>query len=85
MQLADVIEKQKELQQQREQEKILTNILAVTTEPPHVNSYVYVNFLFNIIHIFLTMYIHNTLTKNFHCILYGCLSKLTDLYEIFIL
>ncbi|CAL1685035.1 unnamed protein product [Lasius platythorax] len=38
VELADVIEKQKELQQQREQEKILTNILAVTTEPPHVNS-----------------------------------------------
>lgn len=43
-QLADITEKQKELQQQHEQEKILKNILAVTTEPPHVNSYVYVNF-----------------------------------------
>lgn len=42
MQLADAIEKQKELQQQREQDKILTNILAVTTEPLHVNSYVYI-------------------------------------------
>ncbi|XP_029171849.1 kinectin isoform X2 [Nylanderia fulva] len=38
VELADAIEKQKELQQQREQEKILTNILAVTTEPPHINS-----------------------------------------------
>ncbi|XP_070154294.1 kinectin isoform X2 [Polyergus mexicanus] len=38
LQLADIIEKQKELQQQHEQEKILKNILAVTTEPPHVNS-----------------------------------------------
>lgn len=38
VELADIIEKQKELQQQHEQEKILKNILAVTTEPPHVNS-----------------------------------------------
>ncbi|EFN62950.1 Laminin-like protein epi-1 [Camponotus floridanus] len=38
IELADITEKQKELQQQHEQEKILKNILAVTTEPPHVNS-----------------------------------------------
>ncbi|XP_072744778.1 uncharacterized protein [Anoplolepis gracilipes] len=38
IELADMTEKQKELQQQHEQEKILKNILAVTTEPPHINS-----------------------------------------------
>lgn len=43
LQLANAIEKQRELQQQYEEKKIRTDVvLATTTEPQHTNSYVHI-------------------------------------------